>query len=115
MMKLITAVIKPFTLEDVVVALEAAGIQGITITEAQGRGRQRASVEFYRGAQYSSPYVAKLKLEVVVTDSQEDAAVDAILRSAYTGEVGDGKIWVSSVERVIRVRTGETDEDAIVD
>lgn len=114
-MKLVTAVIKPFTLEDVVVALEAASIQGITVTEAQGRGRQRAGVEFYRGAQYSSPYVAKIKLEIVVTDEQEDAAVEAILGSACTGEVGDGKIWVSPVERVVRVRTGETDEDAIVD
>lgn len=114
-MKLIIAVIKPFTLEDVVVALEAAGIQGITVTEAQGRGRQRAGVEFYRGAQYSSPYVAKIKLEIVVTDEQEDAAVEAILDSACTGEVGDGKIWVAPVERVIRVRTGETDEAAIVD
>lgn len=114
-MKLITAVIKPFTVEDVVAALETAGVKGITITEAQGRGRQRAGVEFYRGAQYSSPYVAKIKLEIVVADSQEDAAVDAILGSACTGEVGDGKIWVSPVERVIRVRTGETDEAAIVD
>lgn len=114
-MKLVTAIIKPFTLEDVVVALENAGIQGITITEAQGRGRQRAGVEFYRGAQYSSPYVAKLKLEVLVTDAQEAAAVDAILGAAHTGEVGDGKIWVSQVEHAIRVRTGETDEDAIVD
>lgn len=114
-MKLITAVIKPFTLEDIVVALEAAGVQGITVTEAQGRGRQRAGVEFYRGAQYSSPYVAKIKLEIVVTDEQVDAAVEAILGAACTGEVGDGKIWVAPVERVIRVRTGETDEAAIVD
>lgn len=114
-MKLITAVVKPFTLESVIAALEEAGVQGITVTEAQGRGRQRASVEYYRGARYSSPYVAKLKLEVVVTDTQLDAAINAILGAAYTGEVGDGKIWVSPVERVIRVRTGETDEQAIVD
>lgn len=96
-------------------AFEEAGVQGITVTEAQGRGRQRASVEYYRGARYSSPYVAKLKLEVVVTDTQLDAAINAILGAAYTGEVGDGKIWVSPVERVIRVRARETDEQAIVD
>lgn len=112
-MKLITAVVKPFTLSDVIEALEATGVQGITVTEAQGRGRQRASVEYYRGAKYSSPYVAKLKIEVVVNDDQVDAVADAIVKAAYTGEVGDGKIWVTNVERVIRVRTGETDEAAI--
>lgn len=114
-MKLITAVIKPFALSAVNTALEGAGVQGITVTEAQGRGRQHASVEYYRGARYSSPFVAKLRIEVVVTDDQLDGAIDAILRTAYTGEVGDGKIWVTPVERVVRVRTGETDEHAIVD
>ncbi|WP_291313078.1 P-II family nitrogen regulator [Corynebacterium sp. UBA2622] len=112
-MKLITAVVKPFTLSDVLDALEAEGVRGITVTEAQGSGRQPASVEYYRGAQYSSEFVARAKIEVLVSDDQEQRAVDAIVRAAYTGEVGDGKVWVSDVSRVVRVRTGETDDDAI--
>lgn len=113
-MKLITAVIKPFTVSDVIDALEAAGICGVTLTEAQGRGRQLASVEYYRGAQYSSPFVSKAKVEVLVTDDMVDTALDALTRAAYTGEVGDGKVWVTHVERVVRVRTGEKDDAAIV-
>ncbi|QPK82615.1 P-II family nitrogen regulator [Corynebacterium qintianiae] len=113
-MKLITAVVKPFTLSDVMEALESIGVCGITVTEAQGRGRQGANVEYYRGAKYSSPFVAKVKIEVLVTDSQVEGAVDTLVRSAYTGEVGDGKVWVTAVEGVVRVRTGETDDDAIL-
>ncbi|AWB84261.1 P-II family nitrogen regulator [Corynebacterium liangguodongii] len=112
-MKLITAVVKPFTLTDIVEALEAAGINGITVSDAQGRGRQHASIEYYRGAKYSSQFVAKAKVEVLVRDELVEDALDSIVRAAYTGEVGDGKIWVTSVERVIRVRTGETDDAAI--
>lgn len=112
-MKLITAVIQPFTLGDVREALTAVGVSGITMTDAQGAGRQIASVEYYRGTRYSSAFVQKVKVEVLVTDEQEDAAIDAILRAAYTGDVGDGKIWVSDVSRVVRVRTGERDDEAI--
>lgn len=112
-MKLITAVVKPFTLSDVRAALEAVGVHGITVTEAQGAGRQSAAVEYYRGAKYSSSFVAKVKIEVLVTEAQEADALDAIVAAARTGEVGDGKVWVSEVSRVIRVRTGEADEAAI--
>ncbi|WKD57434.1 Nitrogen regulatory protein P-II [Corynebacterium capitovis DSM 44611] len=112
-MKLITAVVKPFTLSDVLSALEGEGIHGITVTEAQGRGRQPVSVEYYRGAQYSSAFVTKIKIEVLVTDQQEQRALEAIVRAARTGEVGDGKVWVIPVERVVRVRTGETDDNAV--
>lgn len=112
-MKLITAVIKPFTLSDVKTALDNAGIKGITITDAQGAGRQGANVEYYRGARYSSSFVQKVKVEVLVTDDQEQAALEAILGAAYTGEVGDGKIWVTEVSKVIRVRTGEVNDEAV--
>lgn len=113
-MKLITAVVKPFTISDIQEALEEIGVCGITVSEAQGRGRQGGNVEYYRGAKYSSPFVAKAKVEVLVTDDQVDAAVDTLVRSAHTGEVGDGKVWVTAVERVVRVRTGETDDEAII-
>lgn len=112
-MKLITAVVKPFTLTDIREALDAAGVAGITVTEAQGAGRQIASVEYYRGAKYSSAFVHKVKIEVLVADEQEAAAVDAIVKAAYTGEVGDGKVWVTDVSRVIRVRTGEEGDAAV--
>ncbi|KAA8746776.1 P-II family nitrogen regulator [Corynebacterium tuscaniense] len=112
-MKLVTAVVQPFTLGDIRHALSEAGVKGITVTEAQGAGRQMASVEYYRGARYTSNFVQKVKVEVLVTDSQEDAAVNAILNAAHTGEVGDGKIWVTEVTRAVRVRTGEEDDAAI--
>lgn len=112
-MKLVTAVVQPFTLADIRQALSEAGVKGITVIEAQGAGRQMASVEYYRGARYSSNFVQKVKIEVLVTDAQEDAAVNAILKAARTGEVGDGKIWVTEVTRVVRVRTGEKDDAAI--
>lgn len=112
-MKLVAAVVQPFTLADIRQALSEAGVKGITVIEAQGAGRQMASVEYYRGARYSSNFVQKVKIEVLVTDAQEDAAVNAILKAARTGEVGDGKIWVTEVTRVVRVRTGEKDDAAI--
>ena len=112
-MKLVTAVVQPFTLADIRQALSEAGVKGITVIEAQGAGRQMASVEYYRGARYSSNFVQKVKIEVLVTDAQEDAVVNAILKAARTGEVGDGKIWVTEVTRVVRVRTGEKDDAAI--
>ncbi|SDR91244.1 P-II family nitrogen regulator [Corynebacterium timonense] len=112
-MKLITAVVKPFTVSDIREALAAIGVHGITVTDAQGAGRQIAAVEYYRGAKFSSAFVAKAKVEVLVADRDVEKALEAVVEAAYTGEVGDGKVWVSEVSRVIRVRTGETGEDAI--
>ena len=112
-MKLITAVIKPFKLDDVKDALKAAGITGITVTEVRGFGRQGGHTETYRGAEYKIDFVPKVSLEVVVDDSVVDSAVDAIKAGAATGKIGDGKIWVSDVDRIIRIRTGEEGVDAV--
>ena len=112
-MKLITAVIKPFKVDDVKEALKAAGVQGITVSEVRGFGRQGGHTETYRGAEYQIDFVPKAKVELVVDDSNVDAAVDAITKSAATGKIGDGKIWVTNVEQVIRIRTGEQGPDAI--
>ena len=112
-MKLITAIIKPFKLEDVKVALEAAGIHGLTVSEASGFGRQRGHTEVYRGAEYTVDLVPKVRIEVVVDDADADRVVDAIVSAAQTGRIGDGKVWVSSVESVVRVRTGERGADAL--
>ncbi|CAB4611465.1 unannotated protein [freshwater metagenome] len=112
-MKLITAIIKPFKLEDVKVALEAAGIHGLTVSEASGFGRQRGHTEVYRGAEYTVDLVPKVRIEVVVDDTDADRVVDAIVGAAQTGRIGDGKVWVSSVESVVRVRTGERGTDAL--
>jgi nitrogen regulatory protein P-II 1 len=112
-MKLSTAIIKPFTLEDVKVALESAGIHGLTVSEASGFGRQRGHTEVYRGAEYTVDLVPKVRVEVVVDDSDADRVVDAIVGAAQTGRIGDGKVWVSSVESVVRVRTGERGTDAL--
>ena len=112
-MKLITAIIKPFKLEDVKVALEAAGIHGLTVSEASGFGRQRGHTEVYRGAEYTVDLVPKGRIEVVVDDTDADRVVDAIVGAAQTGRIGDGKVWVSSVESVVRVRTGERGTDAL--
>ena len=112
-MKLITAIIKPFKLEDVKVALESAGIHGLTVSEASGFGRQRGHTEVYRGAEYTVDLVPKVRVEVVVDDSDADRVVDAIVGAAQTGRIGDGKVWVSSVESVVRVRTGERGTDAL--
>lgn len=112
-MKLVTAVIKPFTLIDIRDALEALDVGGLTVTEVQGYGRQRGHSEVYRGAEYATDFVPKVKLEVLVADTQVDDVIEAITRAAYTGKMGDGKVWVTSVERVVRVRTGEHDDAAL--
>jgi nitrogen regulatory protein P-II 1 len=112
-MKLITAVIKPFKLDDVRAALEALGVHGMTVTEASGFGRQRGHTEVYRGAEYVVDLVPKVRLEVVVDAADVEAAVAALTEAARTGKIGDGKVWVTPVETVVRVRTGERDTDAV--
>jgi nitrogen regulatory protein P-II 1 len=112
-MKLITAIVKPFTLDDVKVGLEEAGVLGMTVSEIQGYGRQKGHTEVYRGAEYSVDFVPKVRIEVVVDDSIVDKVVDSIIRTARTGKIGDGKVWVSPVETIVRVRTGERGTDAI--
>ena len=112
-MKLITAVVKPFKLDDVKDALKEAGITGITVSEVRGFGRQGGHTETYRGAEYTIDFVPKVSIEVVVDDSVVDGAVEAIKTGAATGKIGDGKIWVSDVDRIIRIRTGEEGIDAV--
>ena len=112
-MKLVTAIIKPFKMDDVRSALSDIGVQGITVTEVKGFGRQRGHTELYRGAEYVVDFLPKAKLEIAVADNQVDATIDAIVKTANTGKIGDGKIFVSSMEQVIRIRTGETGEEAI--
>lgn len=112
-MKLVTAIIKPFKLEDVKTALEAKGIHGMTVSEASGFGRQRGHTEVYRGAEYTVDLVPKVRIEVVVDDADVDGVVDAIVAGAQTGKIGDGKVWVVSVDTVVRVRTGERGVDAL--
>ena len=112
-MKLITAIVKPFTLDDVKSGLEQVGIVGMTVSEVQGYGRQKGHTEVYRGAEYAVEFVPKVRVEVLVEDFDTDKALDSIVRSARTGKIGDGKVWVSPVETVIRVRTGERGADAI--
>jgi nitrogen regulatory protein P-II 1 len=112
-MKLITAIIKPFTLDDVRHAVEAAGVPGLTFTEVQGYGRQRGHTEVYRGAEYAVDFVPKARVEVVVDDESVETVVEAIVNAARTGKIGDGKVWVSPVETMVRIRTGERDHDAL--
>jgi nitrogen regulatory protein P-II 1 len=112
-MKLVTAIVKPFTLEDVKSALEQIGVLGMTVSEVQGFGRQKGHTEVYRGAEYSVEFVPKIRVEVVVDDAQVDKTIDALADAARTGKIGDGKIWVTSVETVVRVRTGERGLDAL--
>lgn len=112
-MKKIEAVIKPFKLDEVRESLSEIGVNGLTVTEVKGFGRQKGHTELYRGAEYVVDFLPKIKIELVLTDEMVDAAVEAIIKSAHTGKIGDGKIFVSSVEQVIRIRTGETDESAI--
>jgi len=112
-MKLVVAVVKPFKLDDVKNSLKNMGIEGMTITEAQGFGRQRGHTENYRGAEYRVDFVPKLRVEVLVEDSQAEAIVDAIVSSASTGKIGDGKVWVVPAETVVRVRTAERGADAV--
>ncbi len=112
-MKLIVAVVKPFKLDDVKEALKTLGVSGMTLTESQGFGRQRGHTEVYRGAEYEVDFVPKIRIEVVVDDVQADEVVEAIVNSAVTGKIGDGKVWVVPVETVVRVRTGERGSDAL--
>ncbi len=112
-MKLVTAVIKPFKLEEVRSALTDLGLQGMTVTEVKGYGRQKGHTEIYRGAEYAVSFLPKVKIEVAVASGSVDKAVDAIVRAARTGQIGDGKIFVSTLDHAVRVRTGETDDSAI--
>ena len=112
-MKMVTAIVKPFKLDEVREALSAIGVQGITVTEVKGFGRQKGHTELYRGAEYVVDFLPKVKVEVVVKESDVERAIEAIVKAAKTGKIGDGKIFVTAVEQVVRIRTGETDESAI--
>jgi len=112
-MKLVTAIVKPFTLDDVKAALEQVGVLGMTVSEVQGYGRQKGHTEVYRGAEYSVDFVPKVRVEVLVDDALSDKVVDAVVEAARTGKIGDGKVWVTPVDTVVRVRTGERGTDAI--
>lgn len=112
-MKLVTAIIKPFVLEDVKSALEQLGVLGLTVSEVSGYGRQKGHTEIYRGAEYAVDFVPKVRIEVAVDDPVVDRVVDAVVEAARTGKIGDGKVWVTSLENVVRVRTGERGVDAL--
>jgi nitrogen regulatory protein P-II 1 len=112
-MKLVTAIVKPFKLDEVKDSLKAAGIQGMTVSEVQGFGRQAGHTEVYRGAEYTVDFVPKVRIEVLTETENVESVLDAIIESARTGKIGDGKVWVTPVERVVRIRTGEVDSDAI--
>ena len=112
-MKLIIAIIRPFKLDEVREALAEAGVNGLTVTEVKGFGRQKGHTELYRGAEYVVDFLPKLKVECVVTDEMLDAALEAVQSAAGTGKIGDGKLFVSTIERVVRIRTGELDADAL--
>lgn len=112
-MKLITAIVKPYRLDEVKTALQELGVHGLTVTEASGYGRQRGHTEVYRGAEYQVDLVPKVRIEIVVEDADSDTVIDAIAKAAQTGKIGDGKVWVLPVETVVRVRTGERGPDAL--
>lgn len=112
-MKLVTGIVKPFKLDDVKAALDAAGCHGLTVSEVQGYGRQRGHTEVYRGAEYQVDFVPKVKIEVLVDDDDAERVVDAIVGAARTGKIGDGKVWVHAIDSVVRVRTGERGADAL--
>ena len=112
-MKLITAIIRPFKLEEVREALAQAGVTGLTVTEVKGYGRQKGHTELYRGAEYVVDFLPKVKVEVVVKDDDVERCIEAVVKAAKTGKIGDGKIFVTAVEQVVRIRTGETDEAAV--
>lgn len=112
-MKIVMAIIKPFKLDEVREALTAIGVQGLTVTEVKGYGRQKGHTEIYRGAEYAVSFLPKLKIEIVVAGDLVDRVVDAISSAARTGQIGDGKIFVHGIERAVRIRTGETDADAL--
>jgi nitrogen regulatory protein P-II 1 len=111
--KLVTAIVKPHKLEEVKDALQELGIQGLTVSEVRGYGRQRGHTELYRGAEYAVEFVPKVKLEVLAADTQVDDVVDAVIKYARSGQVGDGKVYVTPVDRIVRIRTGEEDGDAL--
>ncbi|MFD0314918.1 P-II family nitrogen regulator [Streptomyces flavalbus] len=112
-MKLITAIVKPYRLDEVKKALQEIGIQGLTVSEASGYGRQRGHTEVYRGAEYQIDLVPKIRIEVVVEDAESDTVIDTIVKAAQTGKIGDGKVWALPVDTVVRVRTGERGPDAL--
>ena len=112
-MKLVTAIIKPFKVDDVKEALKSAGVQGMTVSEARGFGRQGGHTETYRGSEDQIDFVPKMKMELVIDDADVDRVVDVIVRAASTGKIGDGKVWVTTVEQIVRIRTGEHGADAI--
>ena len=112
-MKLVTVIIKPFKLEDVREALSSIGIQGLTVTEVKGFGRQKGHTEIYRGSEYTVDFLPKIKIEVVLADSMVNSAVEAVVKAAKTGKIGDGKVFVSNIENAIRIRTEETGEQAV--
>jgi nitrogen regulatory protein P-II 1 len=112
-MKLITAIVKPFAIDDIKSAVEKMGVLGLTITEVQGYGRQKGHTEVYRGAEYQVDFIPRVKVEVLVNDESVDRVVDGIINAAHTGKIGDGKVWVTPVDAVVRVRTGERGADAI--
>lgn len=113
MMNMVTAIIKPHKLDDVKEALKGIGVAGLTVSEVRGFGRQGGHTEVYRGAEYTVDFVPKVKVEIVVDASQADAVIDAVLGSAKTGKIGDGKLWLTDVERLVRIRTGEVNGDAV--
>lgn len=112
-MKLVTAVVKPFKLEDIKDAIKGLGVEGLTVTEVQGFGRQRGHTEIYRGAEYTVDFLPKVRIDLVVESSDVDRVVESIVQAARTGKIGDGKVWVTEVDQVVRVRTGERGADAI--
>jgi nitrogen regulatory protein P-II 1 len=112
-MKLVTAIVKPFKLDDVKEALETYGVQGLTVSEVNGYGRQKGHTEVYRGAEYQVDFVPKVRIEIVVDDDDASGVVGVVVKSASTGQIGDGKVWVTAVEDIVRVRTGERGADAL--
>ena len=112
-MKMVTAIVKPFKLDEVREALSAIGVQGVTVTEVKGFGRQKGHTELYRGAEYVVDFLPKVKVEVVVKEADVERCIEGVVRAAKTGKIGDGKIFVTDVAQVVRIRTGETDEDAV--
>jgi nitrogen regulatory protein P-II 1 len=112
-MKLVTAIVKPFKLDDVKAALETYGVQGLTVSEVNGYGRQKGHTEVYRGAEYTVDFVPKIRVEVLVNDADAAGVVAVVVKAAVTGQIGDGKVWITAVEDVVRVRTGERGADAI--
>ena len=112
-MKLVTAIVKPFKLDDVRQALSSVGVQGVTVTEVKGLGRQKGHTELYRGAEYVVDFLPKVKLEIAVSDDKLDSVIEAISDSAKTGKIGDGKIFVADLHQVVRIRTGETGDEAV--